>query len=624
MKNLFYALGIGFMLTACSSNDELAPEQKGETGGNANYVSISIVTANEDATRAATDPSHGNSNNYDNGTATERAVKTMRLYFFDLYGNCVYQKNYDEAAIQKAKDENKLTITEESGMGSNPAVSTIATIEVELSANKDYHSVVALLNPATTSTGEVPNFATLPALKSSNTDYGKLAQENNQFTMANSVYYPTDRSTDVIPADLNPVVEVPIYSSNIYTHEDPEVGVGKKYATLDDLKADKAVNIFVERVCSKVTVTNSHDFSAHFVDEDGTTNKIKVMGDDGKEKEIEVLVDFKGMDLTVMAPTSKVIKQMQTSKDFGFCQHVTGFNWNNPANRRTHWEEAGAETSTLYKRTAWKDVKTQTTLTRYINPNTQDATKHENDDCDLTTKLIVCAQLKFAEDGVEKALDLVRYSGGFWLPSKLISAAGVRVVENLGNIDLSKLSDKEKALANAAIANITEKTLADNKAIYLQKLEDSDHDYLAELVFKAKDQYDILDGIEGNYTDIEKANVSTTVRDNINATLHDMTNREIQYWKNGMTYFYVPIRHEGFPGLRGLGFGEEGKEYLNGVVRNHSYAIEIEGVWGLGTPVVDPEEPIDPERPSDAPASYMTAKIHVLKWRTVSNKSTLH
>lgn len=57
-----------------------------------------------------------------------------------------------------------------------------------------------------------------------------------------------------------------------------------------------------------------------------------------------------------------------------------------------------------------------------------------------------------------------------------------------------------------------------------------------------------------------------------------------------------------------------------GVVRNHSYQVVINSVTGLGTPVYNPDDVIDPEQPKDE-ESYLAARIKVLSWRVV--KSTV-
>ena len=81
----------------------------------------------------------------------------------------------------------------------------------------------------------------------------------------------------------------------------------------------------------------------------------------------------------------------------------------------------------------------------------------------------------------------------------------------------------------------------------------------------------------------------------------------------GKTYYYTPIKH----------LGKSGSVAEYGVVRNHSYQVEITSIKGFGTPVYNPDtETIAPTLPSDD-QTYLAAKISVLSWRVVSSKVDL-
>ena len=83
-------------------------------------------------------------------------------------------------------------------------------------------------------------------------------------------------------------------------------------------------------------------------------------------------------------------------------------------------------------------------------------------------------------------------------------------------------------------------------------------------------------------------------------------------WKSGMTYYYTDIKHLGSAGSVG--------EY--GVVRNHSYKVNVSGVQGWGTPVYDPNQNVEPSKPTDK-ETYISAEINVLAWRVVSSDVVL-
>lgn len=83
-----------------------------------------------------------------------------------------------------------------------------------------------------------------------------------------------------------------------------------------------------------------------------------------------------------------------------------------------------------------------------------------------------------------------------------------------------------------------------------------------------------------------------------------MANRFL-YWKGGKTYYYVNIEH----------FGTVAP-YNQGVVRNHIYNLTLQSISGLGTPVFNPKEIINPQKPDDK-IFRMRAQINILKWRIV-------
>ena len=108
-----------------------------------------------------------------------------------------------------------------------------------------------------------------------------------------------------------------------------------------------------------------------------------------------------------------------------------------------------------------------------------------------------------------------------------------------------------------------------------------------------------------NWFSFDGANY-TPVAD-VNAELAKVEPAKI--YKSGMTYYYGDIKH----------LGSEGKVGEFGIVRNHSYKINVTGVKGLGTPVYDPEYRVEnPQTPTDK-ESYISAKINVLSWRVVSS-----
>ena len=94
---------------------------------------------------------------------------------------------------------------------------------------------------------------------------------------------------------------------------------------------------------------------------------------------------------------------------------------------------------------------------------------------------------------------------------------------------------------------------------------------------------------------------------NINAKLAAL--EKAQVW-NGMGYYIVDIEHLG-------------TKNINGVVRNHTYAINVDDINGLGTPVYDGDNDVEePIKPEDSEA-FIAAQVKVLSWKLVNQNVTL-
>ncbi len=88
------------------------------------------------------------------------------------------------------------------------------------------------------------------------------------------------------------------------------------------------------------------------------------------------------------------------------------------------------------------------------------------------------------------------------------------------------------------------------------------------------------------------------------------------YFKNGMMYYYVPIRHV-------TAGRSEGSYQLGdiGVVRNHWYKITVNSVKRPGIPVSDPDQPIIPN--VDPADQYLGLDIHILPWHVIEQNIDL-
>ena len=98
----------------------------------------------------------------------------------------------------------------------------------------------------------------------------------------------------------------------------------------------------------------------------------------------------------------------------------------------------------------------------------------------------------------------------------------------------------------------------------------------------------------------------------LNASLDDI--QPALVYRNGMTYYYMDIKH----------LGNKDKVGEFGIVRNHVYSVNITDINGFGTPVYEgTHDFVKPEKPEPV-TSYVAAQINILSWRVVANDYELN
>lgn len=87
---------------------------------------------------------------------------------------------------------------------------------------------------------------------------------------------------------------------------------------------------------------------------------------------------------------------------------------------------------------------------------------------------------------------------------------------------------------------------------------------------------------------------------------------KLRIYFGGQSYYFVNIDHSQIANLA--------PHALEGVVRNICYNLTIKSVGGLGTPVFDPSDPIDPEEAD--PTYSMRVEMSILPWRVALNSNS--
>lgn len=238
-----------------------------------------------------------------------------------------------------------------------------------------------------------------------------------------------------------------------------------------------------------------------------------------------------------------------------------GWSWDEPANFRSYWANSVA------------GINVNPSYEAITNANAASVYCQENTNGTDTPSTMLLVKARIVKSGESEGLDMIKYLGNYY------SEDGFKtyVVNNILN---TCKHDGDVAYAKTDLV--------------IKKAESPAKPW--EVVVKLTDVAASYGGVTGDPTTL----------------LEGMSS--IWRWTGGAAYFFTPVKH----------YGEDGSgNKLNGIVRNHVYDMTVNSVTGLGTPVVDVELPIDPEKPVDAKYS-IGAEVNILSWKVVSQTVDLN
>lgn len=288
----------------------------------------------------------------------------------------------------------------------------------------------------------------------------------------------------------------------------------------------------------------------------------------------DVFAKINGWDLVATKGESYIIKSVNAA----WTDTELGFVWSDPAYHRSYWTAKSVEGTVSNSFTPALLTNNDASVEyvgEYVNAANTDRTKY-----------IVSATL---QDASGNPIEIAQWYGTNYIGEEALLAAVAPTLKN-------------KLMQLSSVGGVNTYTSIDDSQLTcvdgLANIESYEVGFaLASGV--ATDNWYSFDGV--NYTAVS----------DVNAVL--ATIQPAKVWKNGQAYYYADVKH----------LGEKGKVGEYGVVRNHSYQINISGVKGWGTPVYNPNTLIEtPEKPSDK-ETYIAAEINVLSWRVVSQDVTL-
>ena len=554
------------LLASCAAifDDDKTPVKSGEV--ETSYIAINLMATDPDTRAGEGDSTDGTTEEptptYQDGSADERAVKTA--YFFFFKDGAAFPVTVKEGAVTApgtAQGVNFLsaTLTPENGTKPDGKVNVSDVKDVVLLL-KNYKGeypdqIIAVLNwvPVQSKSYSMED---LKAVVNVQSDRG--------FVMSNAVF--ADGAGQAVTA-------TPLTLANIFTTE-------------DKAKASP-VNIYVERIAAKVTVTapESKKFDL----------KRDILASASPVKAYAVL---EGWELYNELDKSCLLKQINPET---WGQDAVGFNWNDRAFFRSYWAESPIPSwNTGENYFTWDGglgfgLKTDVDAGTYAEKTYVYCGENTTNDAAKRTKVILKATLVGENNS---PLELARWYG----------------TEYLGEINL------RTAVANTLKNTYFYKETVDGSVRYTN-IDPTDLQCVVGGTTGAPDGVDATEvyfqlstatgkGVAKDWYVYSSADGYTALTDDeLNTKLEEVPSAVL--YKGGKTYYFFDIKHLGAP--------ESRAEY--GIVRNHIYNININSIGGYGSPVYSGTSniltPEYPEVPTDE-GSYVSAKVNILSWRMVS------
>lgn len=326
-----------------------------------------------------------------------------------------------------------------------------------------------------------------------------------------------------------------------------------------------AVQIYVERLAAKVAMTNT---ATDGVYDTGVENPYNA----GTNLYAKVL----NWDLNTTISHTNMVKTISpswTDANLGI------IGWNIEAYKRSFWGASAPVNGTvsLAKEFTWNGLDNTAGEAAYCLENTSGD----------NTKVLVKAQLVDVDGN---PVEIVKFLGEYI------------TIEGLKNQVASALASKYYKYDGASYISILPTD------IDLKQAGSADYDsYSVEYILTSA-----AEGATWKVKNDDGTTYSDATAADVNGALASLAAALV--WKDGMTYYFTDIKH----------LGSDGSVAEYGVVRNHSYVVNVNGIAGLGTPVYDGDNNIDePVRSTDTEA-FISAQINILSWRLISNDVTLN
>lgn len=583
-------LASALMLTvaSCSSSDDITGGNGGENAdGTTSYLVINLNSVGNAPASRAYEQGGGS---YDDGEALENQISKVRFYFYNADGTAYKLQNTGtNGGAQNWIDQ---TVTTENGDQSvTVSGKTQAVLVLNGESNVSPASMLAVVNPEVGSSQLDGNMVSRWS-KMRTELTGQTFHDGNGFVMTNSTY--EDGGKDLCTTLLS----------------------GRTYSTKDKA-LDNPVNVYVERINAKVKASIAAD-NTNFekvatdviVDGVNFNGKYKTkekVGDltvtksDGSTEDIPVFAYIEAWGVADENDQATYYKQIDvqnwTDATLGF--DGTGSPWSSRDYHRCFWSKGiafGGTPAHLPTNHPFSEYKANLGDALYTLPNTPTnylgttGKAYDNPMNSELTKFLVTARLAYTDASSNTH------------PAEICTYKGQKF---LGQ-------DKVKKVIADELGTYYKMTTSGTSTTY-DKIEPTDIEFstTTEGSLKLQD-YQVVAKLKSSITELYRLSGGSHVAADMAVVKKDLQAVPVEIHNGGRTYYYTPIKH----------LGKKGSIAEYGIVRNHSYQVELNSIKGFGTPVYDPDKNIVPVVPSDD-LTYLAARINVLSWRVVPSKVDL-
>lgn len=663
---LYASMALGLMFTACNSDDIITPEEPDNGVAEADqtlYVSMAIK--GDMGTRAAADdgdPVEGT--DFDPGTG-ESEVENAYFVFYDANGSVV--GDYVSVPLS-----NPTTATSPDGTVEK-YYKNVVSVGIRKGENKPTQ-VVCYINPLTPTDLTKPLYEVQTVTRK---EVKRHSNGNDYFAMSNSVYY-ANTNTATLPTVAQPIASDQLFDTKEAADAATEENNGTIQIGVERYASKLAFSYDANQVADYVTNTMVYAANGTITEPEVTLTFVpERWALNAEANETYVVKSFRKPSSTGVMLSDNYSYSEANAAINGNLSTANAWTWNNldyhrsfwgcsPAYFTAHYPEVAGDINdgTLHQKYyTYNDLKAgagfaaNVTAAQYFRETTvgQRALDSGNPAAAMPSVILVGHYtMTVGESADEVKTDFYTYTRNSKTGNPYVYFPATE------NTAASEVAGGESMLKRFFMELTCLYKKVGDKFVRYNPLDATDLATLTAALEVAKPSADVTGNMKvparyqtlqfkasANTADIYVANgngynaiVASTTPGEGQVTLNTANQVVMQqvgfcnYYMSGETetttaggkaYFNIPVRHYGWyrPGnTQKAGTTIDWSKVMIGdfgMVRNHSYQVNVSAITGLATGIGGYDDPIVP--PSDTKDQYISYKVNILKWAVVPTQN---